>query len=158
METYKLEKPVWTQVDFNVMGWHDAKVWGILANTDEWELLVDLDYIFNWVHPKGEEENFKFWVAPVTMLFENAYDVKIDVESQQGEIQVAELHMENPRKTKNGKFTEYTFRFECQEGEITLSATGYKMYVRQKPRLLQSQELEFTERGGVKFGRELDAL
>jgi hypothetical protein len=158
METYKLEKLVWTQVDFNVMGWHDAKVWGILANTDEWELLVDLDYIFNWVHPKGEEKHFKFWVAPVTMVFENAYDVKIDVESQQGEIQLAELHMENQRKTKNGKFTEYTFRFECQEGEITLSATGYKMYVRQKPRLLQSQQLEFTERGGVNFGRELDAL
>jgi hypothetical protein len=158
METYKLEKPIWTQVDFNVMGWHDAKVWGILANTDEWELLVDLDYIFNWVHSKGEEKYFKFWVAPVTMVFENAYDVKIDVESQQGEIQVAELHMENPRKTKNGKITEYTFRFECQEGEITLSATGYKMYVRQKPRLLQSQQLEFTERGGVNFGRELDAL
>jgi hypothetical protein len=158
METYKLEKPVWTQVDFNVMGWHDSKVWGILANTDEWELLVDLDYIFKWVHPKGEEKYFKCWVAPVTMVFENVYDVKMNIESEQGEIEVADLHMENPRKTKNGKFTEYTFRFECQEGEITLSATGYKMYVRQKPRLLQGQQLEFTERGGVNFGRELAEL
>ena len=158
VETYELEKPFWTHDDFEKMGWHDAKVWGMLANTEEYELLIDLDYIFKWVHPTGDEKYFKFWVAPVTMVFENAYDVKIDIESQQGEIEVADLHMENPRETKNGKLTEYTFRFECQEGEITLSASGYKMYVRQEPRLLQGQHLEFAERGGVNFGRELKAL
>jgi hypothetical protein len=158
VETYELEKPVWAQEDFKVMGWHDSKVWGMLANPDEWEFWVDLDYIFKWVHPKEDEKYFKFWVAPVTMVFENAYDVKLDIESQQGEIEVADLRMENPRKSKNGKFTEYTFRFECQEGEISLSATGYKLYVRQKPRLLQGQHLDFTQRGGVNFGRALNAL
>ena len=158
VEAYELEKPVWTQEDFEKMGWHDAKVWGMLANTEEWELLIDLDYIFKWVHPTGDEKYFKFWVAPVTMVFENAYDVKSNIESQQGEIEVADLHMENPRKTKNGKFTEYTFRFECQEGKITLTATGYKMYVRQKPKLLQGQSIGFAERGGVNFGREINAL
>ena len=158
METYELEKPIWTQDDFETMGWHDAKMWGMLANPDEWEYLIDLDYIFKWVHPKEGKEYFKFWVAPVTMVFENAYDVKLDIESRQGEIEVADLHMENARKAKNRKFTEYTFRFECQEGEITLSATGYIMYVRKKPRLLQDQSIGYKERGGVDFGRELNAL
>ena len=158
MEAYELEKPIWTEDDFKVMGWHDAKVWGLLANPEEWEYLIDLDYIFKWVHPKEDEKYFKFWVAPVTMVFENAYEINIDIESQQGEIEVADLHMENPRKTKNGKFTEHTFRFECQEGEITLSATGYKMYVRKKPILQQGQTLELLERGGVNFERELNAL
>jgi hypothetical protein len=130
----------------------------MLANTEEYELLIDLDYIFNWVHPTGDEKYFKFWVAPVTMVFENAYDVKLDIESQQGEIEVADLHMENPRKTKNGLFTEYTFRFDCQEGEITLTATGYKLYVRKTPILLQGQNISYAERGGVNFGRELNAL
>jgi hypothetical protein len=92
------------------------------------------------------------------MVFENAYDVKLDIESQQGEIEVADLHMENPRKTKNGLFTEYTFRFDCQEGEITLTATGYKLYVRKTPILLQGQNISYAERGGVNFGRELNAL
>ena len=157
METYDLEKPVWTESDFKVMGWHDAKVWGLLANSEEWEYLIDLDYIFKWVHPKEGENHFKFWVSPVTMVFENAYEINIDIESRQGEIEVANLHMENPRKTKNGKFTEYTFRFECQEGEITLSATGFKMYVRKKPMLQKGQSLELIQRGGIGFGRELNA-
>ena len=158
VETYELEQTSWTEGDFKTMGWHDVKVWGLLANPDEWEYIVDLDYIFKWVHPKEGEEYFKFWVAPVTMVFKNAYEINIDIESQQGEIEVSDLHMENPRKTKNGKLTEHTFRFECQEGEITLSATGFKMYVRKKPMLQQSQSLELKERGGVNFGRQLNAL
>jgi hypothetical protein len=154
-EAYELVKPVWTQEDFKVMGWHDSKVWGVLANPGEWEYWVDLDYIFKWVRPEENENYFKFWVAPVTMVFENAYDIRLDIESPQGEIEVADLHMENPRKTKNDNSMEYTFRFECQEGDISLSATGYKLYVRKKPRLLQVWHLDFMQRGGVHFGREL---
>jgi len=158
VEAYELEKSIWTESDFKVMGWHDAKVWGLLANPENREYLVDLDYIFNWVHPKEGEEYFEFWVAPATMVFDNAYQVNIDLESQQGEIEIAELHMENPRKIKNEKFLEYTFRFECQEGEISVSATGFKMYVRKNPILQQGQCLELIERGGVNFGRALNAL
>ena len=158
MELYQLEKPIWTDQDFKVMGWHDAKIWGVLANPSEWEFLVDLDYIFKWVHPKANETYFKFWVAPVTMVFENAYNIRIDIESQQGDIEVADLHMEDPRKTKNDAFTESTFRFECQEGEISINATGFKMYVRQSPKLINGQNFDYSERGGINFGRELNAL
>lgn len=66
--------------------------------------------------------------------------------------------MENPELTPNGKFTSHTYRFECQEGEITVKATGFKMYVRQKPKLIQVQSLDLSERGGISFGRTLNAL
>jgi len=158
LEAYELEKQIWTEGDFKVMGWHDAKVWGLLANPQKWEYLIDLDYIFKWVHPKEGEEYFKFWISPVTMVFENAYDINIDIDSQQGEIEVNNLHMENPRKTRNGKLTEYTFRFECQEGEITLNATSFKMYVRKNPMLQRGQILNLRARGGVNFGREYDDI
>lgn len=158
MEAYELEKPIWTEDDFKVMGWHDAKVWGLLANPQKWEYLIDLDYIFNWVHPKEGEKYFKFWVSPVTMVFENAHDVVIDIESQQGNIEIAELFMEDPRLSPNGKFTQHTYRFECQEGVISLVATGFKMYVRQKPRLIQVQSLSLNERNGINFGKELNAI
>ena len=92
------------------------------------------------------------------MVFEDVYEVKLDIESQQGEIEISDLHMENPCKTKNGNYTEHTFRFECREGEISLSATGFKMQVRKNPVLQQGQSLELKERGGVNFGRKLNAL
>lgn len=82
METFELEKPIWTEDDFEIMGWHEAKVWGMLANPDVREYLMDLDYIFEWVHFKDGAKHFKFWVSPATMVFQNAYNVKINIESQ----------------------------------------------------------------------------
>lgn len=155
MDTYELEKAVWSEQDFEIMGWHDATIWAMVANTNNYDYSVDLDYIFKWVNPRGADKYFKFWVAPVTMVFENAYDIKIDLQSAQGSIEVADLFMENPQLSPNKKFTSHAYRFECQEGEISLQATSFKMYVRQNPKLISGQCFNLEERGGVNFGRML---
>jgi hypothetical protein len=153
MDSYELEKPVWDDSDFDVMGWHDARIWSMLANTDEFEFLIDLDYIFKWVHPGEGETYFRFWVAPVTMVFENAHTVRIDIESQLGEIEVADLYREAEEPTRTGESVQHTYRFDCQEGELSLKATGFKMFVRQAPVLLQRQTLSLQERKGISFSR-----
>jgi len=43
----------------------------------------------------------------------------------------------------------------CREGEIKVSATGYKMYVRKKPFLHSGQCIDYAVRGGIDFGRQL---
>ena len=155
METFKLEKPVWNDKDFSIMGWHDATLWSMLANPIAFEFLFDLDYIFKWVPPKEGEANYKFLVAPVTMVFENAHDIKVNINSAQGTIEIADLHREKSKATPNGKFTEYTYSFKCQEGEISVVATGFKMFVRKQPELLQRQSFELGQRQGITFGRTL---
>lgn len=155
MEAFKLEKPIWDDEDFGSMGWHDATLWSISANPADFEFLLDLDYIFKWVSPKEGETYDKFWVAPVTMVFENVSNVKINFDSNQGAIEIADLRRENPRPTPNGKATQYTFRFECQEGELSLSATGFKMFVRKNPELLKGQSFGLAQRRGIGFGRAL---
>ena len=137
------------------MGWHDASVWSFLANSDQFEFLLDLDYIFKWVKPQKGDSFFKFWVAPVTMVFNNAHSVVIDIESSQGTIEIADLHRGDPEATPNGKATQYSYRFECQEGAISLTATGFQMFVRRAPELLGVQSLSLSERGGVSFEREM---
>ncbi|HAS8178493.1 TPA: hypothetical protein I7671_22050, partial [Vibrio vulnificus] len=84
MSTFELEKEIWTEQDFNIMGWHDATIWSMTADSSKFEYLLDLDYIFQWVSPQENETYFKFWVSPVTMVFENAFDINLDIESQQG--------------------------------------------------------------------------
>jgi hypothetical protein len=157
-EPYRLEKPLWTGVDFEVMGWHDSRVWAMVADEEKFEFAVDLDYIFKWVHPGPGETHFRFWVAPVTMVFENAYEVTIDIRSRQGGIEVADLHREDPKPTPNGAPTDHLFRLECQEGEISLRATGFRMYVRAEPRLMQGQSLSLEERGGISVERRAIAI
>lgn len=147
--SYQLEKALWTSEDFEVMSWHDARLWAMVAEEDRFEFSIDLDYIFLWVHPEASETHFRFWVAPATMVFENAHEVRIALDSPQGVIEVFALHREEPKPTPNGALTNFCFRFACQEGEISLHATGFRMYVRAAPRLVQRQHLSLGERGGV---------
>ena len=69
MSVYELEKEVWSETDFDVMGWHDASIWSMVSNAKQLEYLFDIDYIFKWIYPKENEKYFKFWVAPATMFF-----------------------------------------------------------------------------------------
>ena len=89
MKSYVLEKPVWDDTDFDVMGWHDATVWSVFANPEQYQFFLDLDYIFQWVHPSADETYFKFWVSPVTMVFDNVHSVELDIISEQGAIEIS---------------------------------------------------------------------
>ena len=44
-----LEKAVWTDGDFEAMGWHDARLYSFLTLPDTFELAFDIDYIVQWV-------------------------------------------------------------------------------------------------------------
>jgi len=153
MTTYQLTKLIWDDDDFSDMGWHDTTLWSMHANPDDFEFVVDLDYIFSWVCPASGKGPCEFWVAPVTMVFENVGNVRIHIESSQGTLEVAALHRTEIAQTPNGKLTHWRYRFECQEGEATLTATGFKMFVRRPPVLVASQRLGFAQRQGVDFGR-----
>jgi hypothetical protein len=153
LSDFHLEKLVWDDQDFEVMGWHDATLWSTLAMRESYEFLVDLDYIFSWVPPAPGETYFKFWVAPVTMVFENASDIVLDIKSSQGSIEVADLHRNLLGPSPNDKFTQFRYTFECQEGTVSLEATGFKMHVRRLPTLVDAQSLDFSQRGGVSFDR-----
>lgn len=150
---YQLEKYIWSDEDFEVMGWHDATIWSMYAGPEAFEFIFDLDYIFKWVDPEPEGTYFTFWVCPVTMVFANVSDVVMNIESQQGAIEVANLLRKHVGLSPDGKFDQYAFHFQCQEGQLSLKATGYKMYVRQAPVLQKQTHLEFGTRGGVSFGR-----
>lgn len=151
------EKLVWDGSDFEAMGWHDCRFWSFVAIPETFELAIDLDYIFKWVRPREEGSFFSFWVSPATMVFENVHGVELEVESSQGTLEIADLHREDPRLTPNKKFTEHLYRFELQEGELRLRATGFQMYVRQEPVLLEQGAFTYAERGGISFERGMAA-
>ena len=85
MEEYILEKKVWDEKDFSEMGWHDARIYAfaIEKNYDEFtaDLVFDIDYIFSWVHPVEPEKYFSFWVAPCTLIFKEAFNLTMNIET-----------------------------------------------------------------------------
>lgn len=149
-----MEKLIWNESDFEKMGWHDCKIYALAFKDEDFELMLDIDYILKWVNPEGSKTHFKFWVAPATLVFRNVWDLKIDLESSLN-LEIQDLHRENPRSPKNvnhvEESTEYDWKIETHNGEITFKSVGFKLYLRNDPVLLDTQKIEQKERGGISF-------
>jgi len=155
MEQYKLKKSLWTDGDFDIMGWHDATIHAITWT--ESELIFDIDYIFMRVGPV-EDGYYRFWIAPCTLVFENVWDADIDLgDLFASDLEVLDINRENPQRPRNADFigrdTEYDWMINTSVGEIRFKSVGYKQFVRALPILSQSPGLKNEERGGVSFDR-----
>jgi hypothetical protein len=154
-KSYQLDKAVWSDIDFENMGWHDCKIYAFCFGENH-QLLLDIDYIFKWVQTG---KTFKFWVSPCTLIFENVYDIEFQIDGCSGGLEIDNISRDNPQRPKNADFikidTEYDWTIETQQGSIFFKAIGYKQYVRQNPTLMHGQYFGLKERGGVSFSTEL---
>lgn len=61
-EIFELEKSIWTHDDFEEMSWHDSNIYGLTIERNEdnftTDFLLDIDYIFKWVHPIPPTQTF----------------------------------------------------------------------------------------------------
>ena len=140
------------------MGWHDATIHGLAFGPGEFELSLDIDYIFKWVHPAEGEGYFSFWVAPCTLVVQNVYDLHLDAELDNiSLVEIADVYRTDPRKPSNADFigrdTDWQWTIDCHDGKISFRSVGFKRYVRRSPVLTKSQTLDLSERGGFSFER-----
>jgi len=141
-EMYKPEKLVWSESDFEIMGWHDCPIYGILFADN---VAFDIDYIFKWILNE-QNGHYKFWISPATLVFEQARNLKIEIDSDFiNGLEIADIHQQ---KLENN---EYKYHIEIQEGDIHLVASGYRQYIRKNPVLKYSQGLTDKERDGYSF-------
>ena len=151
MEPYLPEKEIWTDSDFERMSWHDNHIHGFSFNSD-FKLCLDIDYIFKWVL-KGKYYNF--WMSPCTLVFDNILDFSMD-ELDPSDLTILEITREAIVPPQNeyyiqNNITEYEWFIEILQGEISFRSTGYRQYVRSKPKLNQHGKLNLEERGGISF-------
>jgi hypothetical protein len=158
MENYKLEKEIWNEKDFTEMGWHDSRIHGfaIEKNYDEFtaDLVFDIDYIFNWVHPVDPEKYFSFWIAPCTLIFKETFNLSMNIETgmTEFEFEISDLHLKTKSETEDGNI--YDWDLELQQGNITFKSKGFEQIVRQKPIHVKEQVIEMEKRGGISFSRD----
>lgn len=157
-EPYTLEKLVWTEADFENMGWHDVHIHAVAFRAVIFEFWLDVDYIFSWVHPKGDETYFRFWVAPATLVFTNVHSLRFDIDSHNGDLSLQGVERSEPSRPRNADYipkqTEWLWRLDCSEGEVTFRSGGYSQFTRRPPVLLQAQQLTLEERGGISFATD----
>ncbi len=159
-EIFILEKSIWTQGDFEIMGWHDANIYGLAfeknEDTQTCDMLFDIDYIFKWVQPVPPKPSFTFWVAPCTLIFKEAFSLQIDINTEMYILEGLEIDDLNlVRKiAQDGDEHIYDWEIQLQQGVIKLQSKGLTQIVRQEPKHINSQTLHFDERGGVCFERK----
>ncbi len=159
--SYNLEKTIWSEADFEKMCWHDVHVHGISFGPMSEEngtadFLFDIDYLFEWIKPIAPEIFYSFWIAPCTLVFENAYDFKMQIEDKIGfafgPFVIEDFSMAENLE-RDGVHYGYRWKIKLRTGWIELKSYGLKQYVRQKPRV-GGQWLLFEERAGVNYQKK----
>ena len=158
MSKYELEKSIWTDLDFDVMGWHDCRVHAIAFNPEKYELMFDVDYILEWV--EDDESRYKFLIAPATLVFFNVHSGEISADLTAG-VTILDITRGSSRPVGNpehaGNAEELLWTFECIDCDLSFWSVGYTQFIRQVPMLVSDQHLDHEERGGISFSREAAA-
>ena len=74
-------RTVWTNADFDTMSWHDNAVHAVAlepAPDHPGRLLLDIDYILEWVPAEAPATTLSFWICPATLVFDRAWDLTSD--------------------------------------------------------------------------------
>jgi hypothetical protein len=155
-EPFELEKAIWTEADFDQMGWHDVHIHAIAFSTETHELLMDIDYLFAWVDPESPDPHCTFWMAPCTLIFANVHSFMAEIEWGLG-LEISGVSREDAGRPKNADYIkkdkEWKWEFDCQEGSFSFHAVGYVQITRRPPTRAKAQSFPWNERGGVSFDR-----
>ncbi|MED7951119.1 hypothetical protein PUR61_08240 [Streptomyces sp. BE20] len=148
-----LSKSVWSDTDFEEMGWHDATIHGLhVQQTDDVlpRLLFDLDYIVRWVHPVRPAKSFSFWVSPATLVFEEVWELEgeLGFKDSSPELEIADVHQLVPDDSRKDL---PLWHIEGHAFDLKFRASGFRQYVRHAPRLTPGPVLSSAARGGCCF-------
>ena len=145
-------KKNWNIADFETMGWHDSKIYSINFDMDNHKLLFDIDYIFEW-NQNDKAENYTFLISPASLIFNNVWNLKIDIEPYQN-IEILNISRDNPNKPKNaefiGKDIEWDWTIETICGNITLKSVGFEQIIREEPIISNTQSLNMNIRKEIR--------
>jgi len=155
---YPLEKKIWTEADFEIMGWHDSPIYGMTwsnSTSGSADLIFDIDYIFEWIHPEPPDTYFSFWIAPATLIFKDTYNVKIDVGAAYeriSDMEIADINRLDEVPYEGG-IISWKWEIALQNGTITFESRGYDQIIKGNPVNTTKQCVPPELRGEVNFSR-----
>lgn len=118
-------KNIWTGTDFDVMGWHDCRLYSFNAPNEDFQISFDIDYIFEW------SENSKFLVAPCYLRFKDVANFTAKFEfGDRMLLFINEVKKANPQKSPNGNIVLWDYEIICDNAEISFTASDFEMIVR----------------------------
>jgi hypothetical protein len=149
--TVSITKTIWSQADFPSMGWHDNAVHALAiepALPHPGRLLIDLDYIIEWVQPISPAKTFNFWICPATLVFDQAWDLSCDIDLSRRSFELALDGIERSAPDIHGG---YEWTLAGHDFALRLHSTSFTQYLRHPPIHSLHQRLPLDQRGGLSF-------
>jgi hypothetical protein len=141
----------WEGEDFEMLSWHDCSIFGVSfeIGDDRSDLVLDLDFIAEWVCGVGGLARFK--VAPAVLTFHHVTDTSIRIEPFGGGHQVAlfppvisQIYRERigeQRVCLDRPYYAWRIELVAPGGAISFGASGFTQDLVGEPVLLETQNL-----------------
>jgi len=140
VETPQL-KQVYSAGDFDSLEFHDCYVHGIRWARSSYSLILDLDYIAQWVNVNG---SYNFWVAPAELRFDFASEITISLDWNKVpmECQIEDVRRQDRKATPKGSdIYHWELEFSRPYGSVDLWAPDFRLSIQATPVLSPVQYL-----------------
>jgi hypothetical protein len=125
--------------DFDTYSWHDNHVHALRIRSGEHgtgELVLDLDYILEWLPPR--DGAFTFRVAPATLTFHGVVDLRVSLDyagPSAGMTPFSIQGIDRELYLYGNGFSAFRWRIPVNwpDGEITFIASGFTQVLRAPP-------------------------
>ncbi len=132
--TYKLEKKIWTDDDFDQMGWHDCNIYKVRLTED---LELDIDYILQWNEPDLEGLPFTFWIAPATLVFKQVKDLTLEFSiGYEDAFEIEDIERDD----------QQLWTIITRHGDFQFTCEGFEQFIRQDPFFEFGQTISYQRR------------
>jgi len=150
--------------DFERLSWHDDTLYGLRLEIgdperNDWrsDLVLDVDHIVEWVRGGDGDGGCRFRVAPATLTFHHATDLKVAVDCGDTGGQVA-LHALSIDAVTRERIVDQKICFDRmyyrwrialnwpRGGEICFGASDFTLDLRAEPILQDQQQLSALDR------------
>ena len=134
-------KEVWTNEDFDMMGWFEATIYNIQFPDLFREMTWDIDYIFNRLH-KPEEREPDYLVAACRLMFFEVSHLKFRLDFKEN---ILELEVQSMKRRAINPMEDGTplwfYYIRANYGTISFVSTGFEMTIVQQPVFSHEQDL-----------------
>jgi len=147
-------RDIYTEADFGSMDWHDCHVHAIAFEPlpdSPGRLLLDIDYLVEWLRPDPASRGLAFMVSPATLVFDRAWDLVTSIDLSGWGFQLSILEVERDGPDERGMST---WKLGGDLFELSIRSRGFTQYLRREPMFSKGQWLTVEERGGFSFAEQ----
>jgi len=131
---------LYTAANFETLGFHDCRLYGVCWDHESYSFSCDLDYIVKWVL-NPETGFYNFWICRATLQFVDVLDVLVSLDWRgcPPTSTISSLDRETPNsRPDETQDWLYALVLHSPDGHVEMRATDFELRIHTEPLLCDS--------------------